>query len=74
MPFAELINQFKEFNLTAKSLYNFKSNRVEIIKSFESATKARVKSLKKGKYPELEELLKFISNAIIKSVGERNIY
>ena len=63
-PFEEIVNEFSDEGITIKCLYNFKSQRDQIIKAFEGSIATKVKSLRKSGFPEIEEkLLLFMSLA-----------
>lgn len=60
----EILKEFKDYLRADYSISKIKKNRDQIIKSFESSTSSKVKSLKKSKYPEIEKgLIEFISKS-----------
>jgi hypothetical protein len=62
---SDIISEFSGEGVTAKNVYQFKSQKEKIIKAYENSITSTAKSLKTCKYPDIDKALEnFISNAV----------
>jgi hypothetical protein len=65
VPNNEIISQFSDQKVTTRNINDFVKQKSKIISEYEGSMSSKVKSMRKGLYPLLDDaLVKFISNSV----------